>query len=247
MTAIEFRTFSVGDVLGRSFTIWSKNFAPFWICLILLLPSQLLGIYVEATLSTPNHGAGLGALAIFLGFIFLSGLLSVIATCAIVYGALQQMAGHHAGVGECLGRALSLLFPLLGVAIVASIAISLGLVALIVPGVLLAVMWWTVIPVMVVEQPGVFAALGRSAELTKGHRWSILGLLVLIAIIVFALAFVIQVAGALIGSPEVPQYLQWLISAVSSILFATASAVGYHDLRVEKEGVDAGQLAAVFD
>ena len=39
----------------------------------------------------------------------------------------------------------------------------------------------------------------------------------------------------------------WILTALSTALYAVVSAVGYHDLRVAKEGVDAEQIAAVFD
>ena len=247
MTAIEIRSFSIGDVLGRSLSVWNRNMAPVWICFLLLLPAQLMEHLAGRSLAPQGLNPSLTDLMTAIGVIVASSVFSLAASAAIAYGTLQQLANRRAGVGECLGRSLSLIFPLFGTSIVVGLAIILGLAALIVPGVILAVMWWLVIPVVVMERPGVFAALGRSAELTKGHRWSVFGVLILVLIIVFAFAFVMHLVMALSGSPTVPPYISFMIDSLGTVLFATASAVAYHDLRVEKEGADANQVAAVFD
>ncbi len=49
------------------------------------------------------------------------------------------------------------------------------MLALLVPGFILLIMWFVAIPVCVVEQRGSWASMQRSAELTKGHRWKISG------------------------------------------------------------------------
>ena len=73
--------------------------------------------------------------------------------------------------------------------ILAGIAITIGLVALIVPGLYLMTIWSVLIPVIVLERRSVMEAFGRSRELVKGHGWQVFGVLVLL----FIAAFVIQV------------------------------------------------------
>ena len=41
--------------------------------------------------------------------------------------------------------------------------------------------------------------------------------------------------------------LDLLVQAFFSALFAVASAVAYHDLRIAKDGVSAEEIAGVFD
>ena len=47
---------------------------------------------------------------------------------------------------------------------------------------MMATAWIMAVPAQVVEQPGVFGAIGRSADLTRGHRWPIFGLMIIFAI-----------------------------------------------------------------
>ena len=60
--------------------------------------------------------------------------------------------------------------------IVASFGIVLGLIALIVPGVLLALGWAVVAQVAAIEHEGWLPSLHRSRALTRGHYWHIFAL-----------------------------------------------------------------------
>ena len=129
-----------------------------------------------------------------------------------------------------------------------------GFILLFVPGVIVALMWSVVVPVFVVEHPGVFASFGRSRALTKGHRGKIF-LLVLLYIVI---AWIISVAMALIMGVSLvrpgagnfaPAYLiaNWLVSVPLMALVAVGVAAIYYELRLVKEGVGPQQLAAAFD
>src|SRR5262249_28346009 len=100
--------------------------------------------------------------------------------------------------------------------------------------------------VCVVERLGPWRSLRRSQELTKGHRWKILGLALLIIIpslgslaIAFGLSAVASPMAGLIG--------KYILSSIWGACSATVVAVTYHDLRVAKEGVDIDRVAGVFD
>ena len=109
-------------------------------------------------------------------------------------------------------------------------------------------MLWVAIPAAVIEKPGVIGSLSRSADLTKGYRWQIFGIIVIVTVIAlvagFAIAFAIVVSDA---DPTILVLGNLIITALFTAFWAVISAVGYHDLRVVKEGVGIEELAAVFD
>ena len=102
---------------------------------------------------------------------------------------------------DCFRRVLVVIVPVLGVAILISLAIlaaglaaaipgmailatlpmgPLALVvlpAMLVPTVIVAIMLYVTVPVVVIERPGVIQSLRRSVQLTKGHRWTLLWIL----------------------------------------------------------------------
>ena len=59
---------------------------------------------------------------------------------------------------------------LIVVGILAGIAIAIGFVLLIIPGLFLITIWSVIVPVIVIERTGVFDSFGRSRELVKGQR-----------------------------------------------------------------------------
>jgi hypothetical protein len=110
-------------------------------------------------------------------------------------------------------------------------------------------------PALLLEQLGVFAALGRSYRLVRGSFWRVLGIGLLTALItsiirqLFVLPF--SLIGALLASTQdangfVGSLVELLISDVGTILAgavlypfaAGVSALLYLDLRIRREGLD---------
>ena len=129
-------------------------------------------------------------------------------------------------------------------ALVTGIMLFLAALALVIPAIVLGVRWVLLSPVVVAEE-GVDPR-DRSAELTAGHRWSIVGLTLMFLLGTVVLGAIFGVifgrrAGllsTLIG--------QTIPSAVVLSVSAVVYSVMYYQLRSEKEGVDIEQLTAVF-
>lgn len=116
----------------------------------------------------------------------------VIQLIAFVVGIVLAMGLIRASLAVVEGRSpdISLLFQTDGfgnylvASILVAIGVFLGFVALIIPGIILAIMWHF-FGYVIVEQPGTAPvdSLRRSAEITRGNRWQLLGLgIVLIGI-----------------------------------------------------------------
>lgn len=199
--------------------------------------------------------------------------LYMLATSTMVYGTFQDLRGRRVGVGECIRRGLATVIPVIGIAILSTLLIILvsGLLSL--PGILivsgtpvLGVAWiaaavvvpslmiytalWVAVPVAVVERPGVIASMRRSAALTKGYRWRILGVLLVIGLL-NGVAEAIATSpfggsgGAAGGMAET--VIGYLVTVFFAAWGAVATAVAYHDLRAVKEGIGVNEIAAVFD
>jgi hypothetical protein len=111
-------------------------------------------------------------------------------------------------------------------------------------------------PVLVLEQVGPGEALRRSRELTRGYRWTVLGLFFVVTMIagiavnflgiglnVFTMVLVRsevgQLAGGLLGN-----LVQQVISGAGG---GVVTVVLYFDLRVKKDGFDIENLAELVD
>jgi hypothetical protein len=108
-------------------------------------------------------------------------------------------------------------------------------------------MWYVGTPVCVVEQKGPLASLGRSSELTKGHRWKIFGMVLLLIVVAAIGGGIIVALLGLTGSFVLIKLGSLVWNGVWGAFYAIFGVVTYHDLRVAKEGVDTDQIASVFD
>ena len=245
--------FSVGGVLKRGFGTYFANFVPFTVlALIFYLPSLVVGFSTNVDVGL---GVEVGAppqySAADIIVLVLSVILTYVLIGALVYGTVQYLNGRKAGIGELIARGFSRIIPVVIIAILYSIAMGIGLALLIVPGLFVLVIWSVAVPASVVERPGIFGAFGRSQALTKGYRWPVLGLLLILAVILIGFSFITAAAAGIVvfamGDLTLLLVVNYVISAISGALMSVIIAVLYHDLRVAKEGVSTAQIAAVFD
>ena len=107
----------------------------------------------------------------------------------------------------------------------------IGFLLIIVPGLILITIWSVAAPVVVLERPGVFAALGRSRELVRGNGWQVFGV-----IFVLVLPRPVRRLGASRSPPTRPAPASGIVARVvvgvlTAPLSALAAAVLYFELR----------------
>jgi hypothetical protein len=151
-----------------------------------------------------------------------------------VAGLLLSLVGRAVGASS-------------GGILVAFVAAVLTLLAIVAIMLYLACSWFVALPACVLERTGPVGSFSRSAFLTKGHRWRLLGLLLLILLVNLITAWVIGfISFTALGAfaNAISSYL-WgsLFAAFQSVLVA----VVYLELREAKEGIDLDRIAAVFE
>jgi len=236
------RAFSIGRVLSRTFPIWARNIIPFSILSVIVYAPLGIFLFVAA----PSDG-DTDSILVYIGvYVLLFLALQQVVAGALIYGVLQQLRGERAGFADCLRVGFGRLLPVVAVGVLAGLLVLLGFFVLVIPGVILACMYWVAVPVAVVEKPGVIASLKRSAQLTSGEKWSVFVILLLLFVIQQAATKIVDAAtGESGGFAAVATSL--IVTIAFGMLSAVASAVGYHDLRVAKEGVGIDDLVKVFE
>jgi len=241
----------LGVVIKELFAVLGRNFVTFLILTVILvgLPSLLSG-YLQMSLLGQGRLFDWRASASGL----LAGLGALILQGTVIYGAVTDLNGKRATLGASLSIGLRSFLPLLGIGILFGIAVGVGFVLLVVPGLMLLVAWAVAIPAYVVERPGIIAAFGRSAELTRGNRWRIFALFLLyfVALIIVEAVFgVFGTASKLAAGGSVPlltaMVVTPLIAIANGLIGAVGAAVLYVELRRVRDGVGPQNLAAVFD
>jgi hypothetical protein len=165
----------------------------------------------------------------------------------------MDLSGRRVSLAEAVATGLKAFLPVALIGILFALGFGLGCLLFLVPGLMIATAWSVVVPVRVAENTGVLDAFSRSAQLTKGHRWPIFGLLLIFWIGVYILTFATR---PLFGMSMLAQPGGWpvgyiVFAAIENGLAAVISATGiaciYYELRSIKEGLGPEQMAAVFD
>jgi hypothetical protein len=258
--------FSIGRTLSLSFAVlWRNLWRMFAIGLAVMVLQTAIDEYVLVAAGDTLLGAGLG----ILGALVLIALVGA----SITVGALQHLRGGGPtlvgmlrGGLRRIGRVLigaalwviAILVPTVA-ALVAGTWIGLPAPLLVggacVFGLSVLVVWFVLIPVMVAEDVRMLSSFGRSSQLTSGHRWGVLGVVLILAAILVAMAML----GAILDfalfafAPVQAVMFPWLsiaaipIGTFSSLMIAIIPAAAYHLLQAEKEGGGVEVLARVFE
>jgi hypothetical protein len=228
--------------------------------LVPVVPLTIIATAVQASVdpnafdldSTETVDSG-SALAGTLVAVLIQFAAAALAIAACFKAISAAYLGEHAGVAESLRYAVGRLLPLLVAYFLVVIIVGLGLVALIIPGIWLAVKLSMTFPAVVFERTGPFAAIGRSWALTKGNWWRVFGTLLVVFLISFVLQIVLAaVAGGLLAAGDsvseltvaiVLTLVNLLALALTYPLWASVTSVVYYDLRVRNEAFDLQLLA----
>jgi hypothetical protein len=223
---------------------------------------------------TPGVSPGQVGLAAF-GFLFLMIVLSLFSQAVILHTAFQNMRHQPPNIAESLKVGLRRFLPLLLLGIVMGVLMVVVVIALsAAAGITIAItgntaftilatilavilglatiailytMWFVAVAACVVERRGPFSSMGRSNQLTKGHRWRIFGLLILLFLVSIVASLLIELILKPLGGTIVTFIITVAWTAIWGAYYAVSVAVSYHDLRVAKEGIDIEQIASVFD
>ncbi|NDW02837.1 hypothetical protein [Jiella pacifica] len=261
MTAMDTATrlpkprFGVGARMGDTLQIFSSRLALFGLIgvvagLLMQLPSYLaLG---SVTFEAQSQQATQTFIAqnpvLYVGAVVVVPLLVYsLLTAVLVLAAYDAKAGREAAVGAYVGTAVKQILPLILLSIAAWLLIAIGFALLIVPGLWLLGVLSVFVPAIVVEGAG-FGALARSARLTKGYRWPLVGFVILVYVVFYLVGLAIGLFGGfLVGlSPILFLALQGIVSGLAAAFASIAVAVAYARLREIKDGVGISDLADVF-
>jgi hypothetical protein len=96
-------------------------------------------------------------------------------------------------IADTVNAAVPYLVPVAIASIVAGIAIAVGIILLLVPGLWLMTIWAVIIPVIIIERAGALESFGRSQDLVRGRGWHVFFTLVLVYIIQFVASLLLDV------------------------------------------------------
>lgn len=256
------RTVSIGRVFSRTFGTIASNPATTLGMGFLLgaLPSLLAAYAIQNV--RPDNFAVLGSFAtIGIGLVSLlvTLLMGIVAQGVLVRVTVAFSEGRRAGLGESVMAALAVAAPLLLLGLLNAFGVALGLLFLIVPGVILYLMWSVAAPSLVEERLGPIQAFGRSRYLTRGARWKIFALMLVLlvaywivsglvaAVTIASYGGIEEVAASAAGGPSAGQLaVNAIIATIYSAVTGVVPPSLYVELRDWKDGPQTEELAEIF-
>jgi hypothetical protein len=207
-------------IIGRALEIYRSQFAT-------LIAASLIvfAVSLVVTLVLPDSLLAIGGLVALILSAFYTGMVVQLVR------DLQDGQRDYS-IGELFRSVSPFVLPLVVVAILFGIGVAIGFVLLIVPGLFLLTIWALVMPVTVLEKPGILAAFGRSRELVRGNGWNVFGVIVLIFLINVVVSVVAYAIGSAFGNVG-ESVLSWLGSALVAPISALATSVLYFALARE--------------
>jgi hypothetical protein len=251
----------VADILGEAFTLYRAHAKPLLVtCALLFVPAAFVNALARSAILGPTLALGgatdpAAALAGHLS-VFLLGLLGTVVTAFFLYGiiipltngaltiaAADRILGGRAEWREIWMLLFRRLGKLLSAVVPAAIVITIGCVFFIIPGLVLALLFTFVSPVVLIEGLGGRAALERSTTLVRSDWLRVALVLVSFAIMRFvaqmlANAFVPSTAlffGSLLGD---------LFTMVMLPIPVLGTVLLYFDIRRKRESFTDDNLRA---
>lgn len=258
----------LGRVIAETFQVIGRNVVTFSVLGLLLsgLPVAIVSYFQAGMARSQLAGLASGEFNFSSGLVsgsIMGGLVALVTTAilqgALIYVTVQDLNGQKPTLGDSIATGLRNFLALIGVSILFVLGVACGFVLLIVPGIMLLCAWCVAAPAMVADRTGVFGAFGRSADLTRGNRWSIFALLVIVWIVSIVLGTIYNAVlgispfaagdpAALLDKALSPLgiALAVLRQTVTAIVFSAATSVLYVELRRARDGLGPEWLREIF-
>jgi uncharacterized membrane protein len=237
----------IGDVFNQAWKIFVARWA-IYSGIVMIAYAPLLAVNARNGWTTTRGGAltGVHFSATILGSLLGIAIL-MLAHAAIYFRIFQEISGRPFSIGQSINAALRRSPALIAVVLLTWLYAIFAALLLVVPAIIVFCVYAVASPACVVERIGPIKAMSRSAFLTKGNRWRVFGLMILLFLVTGLLSQFAILLARLAGGPVFSLVVSAPVEGIVGGFSAVAIAVLYAQLRIAREGVDIDHIAAVFD
>ncbi len=242
---------SAGAVIGRAWELYRAHFRH--LISIAFIVYALIALFtLVLIILLGDFGALIAGFILIAGVFWLQGALVV---------AIDDVRDGRADLS--IRETIARVRPRMNILSIAAVAITIvlivsafiiffGFLLFILPGVLLLagfffllVRWILLVPVIVLENRGLFASLDRSSQLVRGYGWSVLGVILLTVLILIGVAIAVGAALSPLDQDIQGPLGNLISSTLTSPFAALAWTLTYFELRgLEETGEEPAPVAA---
>lgn len=248
---VSIRSLSILNILDRSLSIYSAGIEKFFtIFLLLNIINTLLFRVVFSLMPLPTLSYDLTSASNLLDWLINYGVSAVliasilfmiawltanIGNGLVIYYISGVIEGRKADMQRSIKIMPHFLSRLIITSIITGALIILGLILLIFPGLLVALIFSLSIPALIIEDLGVFSSMRRSKELTDGVWWKTFKLLLATSIILAVAYFLAETLGILFYRSYrqmlLREVIRLLIISLAEPIYPISITQYYHELR----------------
>ena len=160
-------------------------------------------------------------------------MISNVVSGIIIKSASDLVEKRKTSLGRSLNFVISKLPSLLVASLIAGVLTFLGFLIFVIPGIILFIMFYLIVPAIVIEEKGVFDSLSRSKALVRKRWLKTLVLSIILALIIGGLALAIDLILAPLGIYS--SLASTLIISVIAPISPISSTFYYYSMRAKEE------------
>jgi hypothetical protein len=174
--------------------------------------------------------------------VLISAFISIAGTFWLQGALIQAVSDVRDGradlsVSETFNQVSPKLGKIVVTGLILGVAIAIGLVLLIAPGLYLMTIWIAVIPAIVLEDRDIGESFGRSRELVRGNGWNVFGVIVLTILILIGVSIVVGLVLTPLADWLASLIQQFVSTTLVTPFIATIWTLVYYRLKAQKETV----------
>lgn len=218
-------------VLREAWDLYKAHAAHFLlISFLLYVAASVIGAILTASAGLPG--------------VFLAGIVNLffmfLLQAALVKAVQDVRDGRvDLDLRATLSAALPYVVPVAAASILASIAIAIGFVLLIVPGLILLTFWSLIVPSIVIGGSGALASFGQSWRTVRGYGGDVFGTYVLVFLILVIFQFVLLAMLAMLPTAVGSFISDVVAGTLISPFIALVVTLVYYRLTAVQAGVPA--------
>ena len=244
----EIRKLSFVETWTEAISLYLDNFVPLFIIALICAfpvimvspPSQAQG--AEIPLET-------AVLDLFIWFIVLVGLSTLSAALLIEFISKKYLRQQQTP-SQYIQNVLLYIFPIMGLAIIQAVVVTLGFMAMIIPGVYLALALSLAVEALIIERKGVIESMKRSFFLTRGKKLEIFFFTMVLTLVSFVLEKVLDFIFSVVDQSQMAVNVETVNLLFTQALLAPLTAcifiLIYFNCRIEKERFDLEHMVEQF-
>ena len=244
----EIRKLSFIETWAEAINLYLDNFVPlFMIALISAFPVIMV--------SQPSQAQGTeipldtAVLDFFIWFIVLIGLSTLSAALLIEFISKKYLKQQQTPA-QYIQNVLFYIFPIMGLAIIQAVVVTLGFMAMVIPGVYLALALSLAVETLIIERKGVIESMKRSFFLTRGKKLEIFFFTLVLTLVSIVVEKVLDFIFSVVDQSQMAVNVEIVNILFTQALLAPLAAcvfiLIYFNSRIEKERFDLEHMVEQF-